>query len=259
MQNNQFEEEVDEITHSVSMNPTTNTVPVLVCVCLCPPAGPLCWSQIQEEIGRGQFGVVQLADYNGTKVALKRISNGRGRDLMEGEFNIMKCLQHPNIVQLMGFVKGRGSIGLVMEYVDNGSLEDYVNTHGPKIPVQTRHDWAMQMAQALGYLHNMGPSFYVVHRDIKPSNFMLTSSLQVKLGDFGVSRLFRKCNEVLSPILSPLLSTSSHESNWGSQGGSLDCSFSTSLPSCIPPIGHEAAAATFQYEDGYSTSPASSW
>ena len=45
------------------------------------------------------------------------------------------------------------------------------------------------MGLALTYLHNRRPSF-LIHRDIKPSNFLLTSSMRVKLGDFGTSRLF---------------------------------------------------------------------
>jgi len=52
------------------------------------------------------------------------------------------------------------------------------------------------MASALSYLHNMEPH-YLIHRDVKPSNFMLTSTLDIKLGDFGVSRLFRKLGCVI--------------------------------------------------------------
>ena len=47
------------------------------------------------------------------------------------------------------------------------------------------------MVAAVAYLHGRKPD-RVIHRDIKPSNFMLTSSLRVKLGDFGVSKLTHK-------------------------------------------------------------------
>ena len=47
------------------------------------------------------------------------------------------------------------------------------------------------MSMAIAYLHGRKPT-YLIHRDIKPSNFMLTNSLRVKLGDFGLSRLFER-------------------------------------------------------------------
>lgn len=113
--------------------------------------------------------------------------------LFKTEFDIMKNLRHPNIVQVFGFVQeGANGMSIVMEYLPNGSIENYITAANPGKPPREdlRHMWCIQMAQALGHLHNLEPNL-IIHRDVKPGNFLLSASLDIKLADFGVSRVLK--------------------------------------------------------------------
>jgi len=147
-------------------------------------------------LGRGKFGEVRLGDWWGTTVAVKFSHNfdfEENADLFKKEIKVMKELHHPHIVQFLGFSKG-STLGeapvILMEYCPFGSVEDYLLSRGNSVSVDVRVRWASQMAQALAYLHNRKPN-YLIHRDLKPQNLMLTPSLQCKIGDFGISRLFQ--------------------------------------------------------------------
>mmetsp|Transcript_48122 Transcript_48122/g.109332 ORF Transcript_48122/g.109332 Transcript_48122/m.109332 type:complete len:441 (+) Transcript_48122:222-1544(+) len=144
-------------------------------------------------LGEGSFGSVRVAQWNGTECAIKCLSvdhfSVEDEEDFKKEIKTMQELHHPNIVQFLGYSTSHSLGGLVilMEYLRQGSVEDYVLEH--HVSTRTCVRWAKQMAQALAYLHNRKPNF-LIHRDLKPANFLLTPSLQCKLGDFGVSRLF---------------------------------------------------------------------
>jgi eukaryotic-like serine/threonine-protein kinase len=71
---------------------------------------------------------------------------------------------------------------MAMEYVEGKSLRAMLQGKQP-LPVQKALDIAIQVCDALAYLHDNG----VVHRDIKPENILLTASGQVKILDFGIA------------------------------------------------------------------------
>lgn len=70
---------------------------------------------------------------------------------------------------------------LTMEYLENGSLDEYIRNHSHNIPLQTRYQWAKQAAEGLHVLHSLD----VVHCDISPRNFLLDCDLNLKISDFG--------------------------------------------------------------------------
>ena len=96
----------------------------------------------------------------------------------------MATLHHPNIVQFLGYAH-TPALALVLEIFENGSIEAYVPAKAPG--VKRSHGFCVDMARAVEYLHSRRPRL-VIHRDIKPPNFLLTTSLVVKLGDFGIAR-----------------------------------------------------------------------
>ncbi len=93
-------------------------------------------------------------------------------------------LNHPNIVTAHDADEAGGWHFLVMEYVPGISLAHLVGEHGP-LPVTEACDYARQAALGLEHAYECG----MVHRDIKPQNLMLTPAGQVKILDFGLSRL----------------------------------------------------------------------
>ncbi len=82
---------------------------------------------------------------------------------------------------------------LLSEFVEEGSLEDYVARRAAELgrpwrpPMERVLRWAQDLAQAVCFLHKCDP--VVIHRDLKPSNLLLCAGDRLKVGDFGLSRV----------------------------------------------------------------------
>jgi hypothetical protein len=95
----------------------------------------------------------------------------------------MASLQHENILHVYDFIKERGTMYIVMEYVQGIDLYDLLEIT-PRLPVEVAAILALQVARALDYAHFRG----IIHRDIKPANVMISHQGEVKLMDFGIAR-----------------------------------------------------------------------
>ncbi|XP_041978797.1 cyclin-dependent kinase 12 isoform X2 [Aricia agestis] len=157
--------------------------------------------EVLTQIGEGTYGQVYKAkDKNtGQLVALKKV---RLENEKEGfpitavrEIKILRQLNHRNIVNLreivtdkqdaLDFRKDKGSFYLVFEYMDHdlmGLLEskmvDFTESHNASI--------MRQLLDGLAYCHRKN----FLHRDIKCSNILMNNRGEVKLGDFGLARLW---------------------------------------------------------------------
>ncbi|KAA1064245.1 hypothetical protein PGTUg99_017141 [Puccinia graminis f. sp. tritici] len=144
--------------------------------------------QLGEVLGRGAFGCVfrALNWFTGETVAVKQVglSNIPRSELPEimSEIDLLKNLDHPNIVQYRGFVKTSDYLYIILEYCENGSLHTICKKFG-KFPESLVAVYICQVLEGLLYLHEQG----VIHRDIKGSNILATKEGGVKLADFGVA------------------------------------------------------------------------
>lgn len=104
------------------------------------------------------------------------------------QVEILSQLHHPNIVLLLGACPEIGC--LVYEYLENGSLEDYVYCRNgkPPLPWTIRFHIVFEVACGLAFLHNskLDP---IVHRDLKPGNILLDRNYMSKIGDVGLAKL----------------------------------------------------------------------
>ena len=100
----------------------------------------------------------------------------------------MKQMQHPFIAELFEIIQTPSAFYLVMEYADNGSMLEYVNSQG-KLAEEEARKYFAELVSALDYLHNKK---YVAHRDLKAENILLNSDGSIRLVDFGLSREFTK-------------------------------------------------------------------
>ena len=153
----------------------------------------------KEKLGEGECQVLRVkfktatGRFRGfTEAAAKCIL---GKERLAEEVNIMKNLQHPNIVQFLEFVEGPDPAPgqprpyyLVMEKGEC-SLYKYLKP-GQKLDRLLQNRWAMQAADAIRYLHENK----VVHRDIKPENSMIFPDQVLKVCDFGISRVAKSTN-----------------------------------------------------------------
>ena len=113
---------------------------------------------------------------------------------IEGEINLLKNLDHPNIVKYIECIRTKSHINLILEYVENGSLHSMVKQSG-KMGEHLVFIFVKQILEGMAYLHNQG----IIHRDIKGANLLLTKNGIVKLADFGYSILNDK-NKVNSIV-----------------------------------------------------------
>jgi serine/threonine-protein kinase len=94
-----------------------------------------------------------------------------------------RCM-HPNIVAIFDFAMHDGNPFLAMEYIDGVGLGQALKGVGQFAPAEAVA-LATQMLEALNVAHGLG----IVHRDVKPANILLLPSGQVKMTDFGISRM----------------------------------------------------------------------
>ncbi|XP_018439823.2 LEAF RUST 10 DISEASE-RESISTANCE LOCUS RECEPTOR-LIKE PROTEIN KINASE-like 1.2 isoform X1 [Raphanus sativus] len=146
-----------------------------------------------KELGDGGFGTVYYGKLkDGRSVAVKRLydNNFKRAEQFRNEVEILTGLRHPNLVSLFGCSsKQSRELLLVYEYVANGTLADHL--HGPQanpssLPWSIRLKIAVETASALKYLH----ASKIIHRDVKSNNILLDQNFNVKVADFGLSRLF---------------------------------------------------------------------
>lgn len=144
--------------------------------------------QLGDCLGKGAFGSVYRALNWGTgeTVAVKQIKladlpKTELRVIMQ-EIDLLKNLDHPNIVKYQGFVKTPETLNIILEYCENGSLHSISKNFG-RFPENLVALYMSQVLQGLVYLHEQG----VIHRDIKGANILTTKQGLVKLADFGVA------------------------------------------------------------------------
>jgi len=147
---------------------------------------------IQDELGRGAFSVVKLAieKSTGHKYAVKIINKSNvGQDMqrLATEMEILKQVQHPNIIFLKEIIDTKNCLFIFTELVTGGELFDKIVELGQ----YSEHHAAIlvtKMVSAIDYLHDKG----IVHRDLKPENLLLKdndSLTEMKLADFGLSKI----------------------------------------------------------------------
>eukprot|EP00210_Caulerpa_lentillifera_P003788 g3619.t1 len=149
---------------------------------------------IGQELGRSANGIVFKAfDKEENKfVAVKRIPltfiSREKLNGVVGAINLLKNLDHTNIVQYYDSVKTMNHLYIVLEYMESGSLASLIKpTNCGVFSEQSAALIVAQILQGLKYLHTQG----VVHGDIKGANILTTKDMEIKLADFGVAaRLF---------------------------------------------------------------------
>jgi peptide/nickel transport system substrate-binding protein len=147
---------------------------------------------IDQELGRGGFGAVYSAwDENlNHRCAVKENleTTAEAQRQFSREATILANLSHPNLPRVTDHfsIPNEGQY-LVMDFVDGEDLESMLNRQG-RLEVRQALGWAVQVADALVYLHGQHPP--VLHRDIKPANIRITSDGRAMLVDFGLVKVF---------------------------------------------------------------------
>ncbi len=145
---------------------------------------------IQREIGRGGMGIVYegLQESLGRKVAIKVMYPKHSKEpqfvaRFTREARSLANLNHPNIVGILDRGQENGVFYFVMEYVEGVSLRQLLSQG--RMPSKQALAIVPKICEALEYAHSQG----VIHRDIKPENILIDKLGNVKIADFGLSKI----------------------------------------------------------------------
>ena len=146
--------------------------------------------KISKVIGKGAFGTVYKAFElcSGRLVAIKQIQiDTNNKNLVLKEIEVLKKVEHQNIVKYFNFIKEDNYMFIIMEFLEGGTLKQYIKENENNITEDIAREIIKQIFNALSYLHY---SCDVCHRDIKPENIMFSEKnniSSIKLLDFGLS------------------------------------------------------------------------
>jgi serine/threonine-protein kinase len=161
---------------------------------------------VLRKIAQGGMGAVyEVAETSPSnrRLALKEMSLSVLQDLPQAqrqevimnfqrEFEFLRDLHHPNLVQAFEYFEENNRQYFVMEFLEGQTLE-HVLENVPSnsfLPTDRVLDWAYQLCDVLSYLHAQKPP--IIYRDLKPSNIIeIVNSRIVKIFDFGIARFYK--------------------------------------------------------------------
>lgn len=149
------------------------------------------YSLDKKELGHGHYGVVRVGIHreSGKRVAIKTIPKAKVSrpETLRREIEILKTVDHPNIIKLYEVYEDSRNLHLVTELCTGGELFDRIIAKGH----YTEADAAVlitKLANAIKHCHDLG----ICHRDLKPENFLFETpddDAELKVIDFGLSRV----------------------------------------------------------------------
>ena len=174
-------------------------------------------------LGKGAFGEVYLTSKQGSKLkyATKKIdkkfaSDPRAKKYLDNEINILKEIDHPNIIKLCEVKETTQFYYLVMEFCNGGGLssclEEYKKKNRKPFPEEVVQYLMKQIVSGINYLHKR----HILHRDIKLDNILVNFEndedkrnknmlkAKVKIIDFGFARHLNPSQLAFSTLGSPI-------------------------------------------------------
>mmetsp|Transcript_6567 Transcript_6567/g.6865 ORF Transcript_6567/g.6865 Transcript_6567/m.6865 type:complete len:314 (-) Transcript_6567:432-1373(-) len=147
--------------------------------------------KLGDVLGEGAFSVVKKGTNRktGAEVAVKCIDrNGLPEEdeaSLRQEVEILRSLDHPNIVKLLDFFEEDKFFYVVLEFLPGGELFERI-VGRPKFSEEEAAKLIRPLLESVAYLHDLG----IVHRDIKPENILCGENLEdIKIADFGLSKM----------------------------------------------------------------------
>ncbi|XP_076829049.1 death-associated protein kinase 3 [Brachyhypopomus gauderio] len=160
--------------------------------------------EMGEELGSGQFAIVRKCREKSTRVEYaakfikkRRLSSSRrgvSREEIEREVNILREIQHSNIITLHDIFENKTDVILILELVSGGELFDFL-AEKESLTEEEATQFLKQILDGVHYLH----SKHIAHFDLKPENIMLLDknvpNPRIKLIDFGIAHQIKEGNE----------------------------------------------------------------
>ncbi|KAG8856360.1 hypothetical protein FRB91_000881 [Serendipita sp. 411] len=143
--------------------------------------------KLARHLKTGEFAAVKIVSKEAlvtSRMSMTGISDHADKILLsiEREIVLMKLIDHPNVLSLYDVWETSNDLYLILEYVPNGELFDYLVARG-RLSAQEALQYFQQIISAVDYCH----SFNIAHRDLKPENLLLDRENNIKVADFGMA------------------------------------------------------------------------
>merc|ERR1719453_952654 len=156
----------------------------------------------KSQIGKGAFGEVWLVTdpLTGEKLVQKEVLlNGlppSERTATLNEVSVLKTLRHPGVIEFRdSFISG-DKLHIVMEWASGGDLGKQIELKKKRRERFTEQEILRVMRELTDALCYCQHERRLLHRDLKPANVFLGESGDVKLGDFGISRVMQASGQL---------------------------------------------------------------
>lgn len=160
-------------------------------------------TKFRPSIGHGTFGKVYKGSYKTKLVAIKKIllkdenfdcdeNTQKAIYDITNEIKTVQYVSNSKIPIFYGIWKNKGKFNLIFEYCPGKNLKEaylYLNEN-------QKFSICLQLSEVLQIIHSSN----LIHRDIKPSNIMIDDNLNIKLIDFGVSRIANRTSTFTNDV-----------------------------------------------------------
>ncbi|KAJ6798114.1 putative LRR receptor-like serine/threonine-protein kinase [Iris pallida] len=143
-------------------------------------------------VGRGSFSTVYKAHLDDGLITAVKVLNSENQSALrsfDAEYYALSKIRHRNLVRIITMCSNLDFKALVLQFMPNGSLEQWLHSHNFYLNLLQRMNIMVDVSLAFEYLHHYHPHV-VVHRDLKPSNVLLDENMTAHVSDFGISKLF---------------------------------------------------------------------
>ncbi|XP_074294468.1 serine/threonine-protein kinase STY46-like isoform X2 [Silene latifolia] len=141
------------------------------------------------KVSSGSHGDLYKGTYCGQEVAVKflkpeRVSADVVKEFFQ-EVNIMRKIQHKNVVRFIGACTKHPNLFLLTEFMPKGNLYDFMHKRKRVLEFQLLLRAAIDISSGMDYLHQNN----IIHRDLKSANLLMGENGVVKVADFGIARV----------------------------------------------------------------------
>ena len=165
---------------------------------------------LNDILAWGSCGMICLD--SSSKTVVKSAHDTQAQTFIDVEKRIYERFRkhdgHPGILRYYGTYD---STSIRLEYAPNHDLRSYLAQNASTISTYQRHQWALQIAESLRFIHRMG----VIHGDLTCANVFLDKDLNAKVADFSGSSLDK------SPLLVHVTTSHAHPFDAGSESGDI--------------------------------------
>ncbi|KAE8712485.1 Mitogen-activated protein kinase kinase 7 [Hibiscus syriacus] len=174
-------------------------------------------------LGHGNGGTVYKVQHKRTsKIYALKVVYGdcdlTARRRVCREMDILRKTDSPYVVRCYEtYEKPSGDVAILMEYMDAGTLDTVLRNKGTFSEPELAHI-TRQILKGLSYLH----SHKIIHRDLKPSNLLVNKKMEVKIADFGVSKIMSRTLEACNSYVGTCAYMSPERFDPDANGGNYD-------------------------------------